>query len=259
MVSSCFFVYKGGKTDSISEGEGSFVQGSGKTVSERRDLPAFKSLIVDGAIDLKFIQDAKESTPVLSITCPEEDLPLIKTTVTPDGTLHIRKEDSRRHSNVAIGMHSNVTIRRDGIKMELRAPELYSVIFNGSGDFEASEFTTSRLDLCLNGSGDFDIDGLTVEGNLDMEVNGSGDIAIDGLSVRGNVKAEVIGSGDIDLSGLEAAKVTSTVVGSGDITLAGKTGTADLKVSGSGSIEARSLEYSSIDTAVSGSGSIRKK
>jgi hypothetical protein len=191
--------------------------GSGTAGSSVRSVAAFRSIELDGSVDLEF---RVGPTQRVEIVADDNLLPYITTTV-KDGSLKIGT--AKR----------SISTRKD-MKAIVVAPDLGALAINGSGDADVDGLASRRFALSIRGSGDVELQGTT--DSLGISVAGSGDIAARGL-VAQSAAVDVRGSGDVDVTAQQSVAVT--VNGSGDVTIYGKPKSVARKVNGSGSIEVR--------------------
>jgi hypothetical protein len=212
---------------------GPVVKGSGKIVSEVRDVSGFERVSVSGSGQLSIVQGDKES---LSIEADDNLLPLIKSYVV-GGTLRIGPE------NV------NLSPTRE-IHYSLQLKSLKELHLSGSLEAEAASLQTDRLLVSISGSGKVQLPRLTAD-DLEVRVSGAGDIQIGGKVTHQTI--DISGSGNYQAGGCESQSAVIHVSGSGDATLWAQQ-SVEAHVSGSGNVG----YYGSpqVSTHVSGAGSV---
>ena len=218
-MTSCFIRIN---NDSIRSLNANHLAANGVMVSEDRSLDAFESLVLQGGLDVRFVQAAGE--PHMNVTISENILPYLKTEV-QDSMLTVRFH-SDSLSSFSFGEHS----------ITVYAPALSSVTILGSGDFTCDGLSSDRdFSVALRGSGDVTLKEMQCDG-LDITITGSGDIRAD-AQIKGAVAVAIAGSGDVKLSGSAES--------------------ADYSIAGSGDIDARNLAVSgNVSQQVHGSGDI---
>lgn len=209
--------------------------GDGKVVTQKREVPAFDRVRLEGSADVKV---RVGEGPSVAVTVDSNLQELVETDV-KSGTLVVGSRKSMRATKGPI--------------IEIAVPELRRFDLAGSGDVSI-EGGKGELVLRIEGSGDLAWHGEASE--LRAEIRGSGDVRLEGRAEK--LGAEVEGSGDIDASGLAATSAVAKVRGSGDVDLRIEGGALDATVEGSGDIRWRgkaSVERS----RVAGSGGISKR
>ncbi len=234
-----------------------FTRGSGKVVTETREVSNFSRVSLSGSGELTITQGDQES---LEIEAEDNIMLRIKTEVKGE-TLFIGIE--------SIGWWNVIPTRP--IKFYLSMKDIASLDLSGSGNVNASSIETERLDVAVSGSGDIAIDSLTAE-KLEVDISGSGNVTMDSLTAEA-LEVYISGSGKCNLAGqvteqeidisssgkylaakLESQTVTVKVSGSGNVTV-WASDTLDVKISGSGNVE----YYGDPDVTqdISGSGSLK--
>lgn len=209
--------------------------GSGKIVSEKRDVHGFRQVELSGSGQLTISQGDAES---LTIEADDNILPKIRTDIQGD--------------RLRIGIERGVSIRPTApVRYNLVMPDLTGLELSGSGKIIAKPFRCRDLTVDISGSGDIRFDQLTAD-NLRAEINGSGNVHIPGKATHQEV--QISGSGSYDARGLESSSAKVSIDGSGDSTL-WVHDDLSVNISGSGNVEF----YGSpnITKSVSGSGRVR--
>ncbi len=209
-------------------------RGDGQKVTQPRQVGAFDSVRVEGAIDAAV---KVGGAPTVSVTIDQNLQPLVITEVS-GSTLVIRTRD--------------ISWEGKGI-VEITVPALRAFTIEGSGD-AAIEGGQGDLALKIEGSGDLRWSGSA--GQLEASISGSGDMKLSGTAAHasisvagsGDVKAgaltakgatvSVAGSGDVEVT-LDGGSLSATVAGSGDVTWHGRATVEKASVSGSGEIVRR--------------------
>jgi hypothetical protein len=212
------------------------IVGSGWLETERRSVPSFTAIEVEGSGNVILSQGLLQS---VSVESDDNILPVIKTEVIGN-VLHLGFERGTRIS------------RMTKLEFRITIAEITGITISGSGDVRAdTTLRSDRLSLDIRGSGgiESDIDA----GRLACGISGSGDIDVRGRAER--LAVTINGSGSVRASELRSAEVEVSINGSGSSSVnASDSLTADL--SGSGSVEYRGDPKMTLKA--SGSGSVRK-
>jgi hypothetical protein len=211
------------------------IEGDGKPITQRRDLPAFDAVELEGATDVAVRVGGERA---VSVTVDGNLQPHVLTEVR-NGTLVIRTEDD---------LHPHAKA-----KVEVAMPSLRKFAISGSGDV-VIEGGSGALELAIEGSGDLRWKGEATE--LRSSTEGSGDVRLEGRADR--LKVSVEGSGDVDAGRLVAKDVAASVEGSGNVLVNVNGGSLTAAVAGSGDIHWRG-EAKVESVTVSGSGRVGRK
>jgi hypothetical protein len=210
------------------------VLGNGKVETERRNVPAFKSISVSGSGTLRVHKGGQK----VEISCDSNILPYITTTVAGD--------------ELAIGFKPFVGIRNPSkLQFEVTIPELRGVRLSGSGNAYVDAFEGGSFSADISGSGG-------IKADLDYEsvsFNASGSGGFDAAVKARDFRFRCSGSGKAFLRG--SADVADVVI-SGSADLGGRdfaVEDARISVSGSGRIEIGAK--SKLDVTLRGSGDLR--
>jgi hypothetical protein len=158
-------------------------EGSGRQVSEKRNIDNFENIDLRGVIKLEIIQDGTTS---LEITADDNILPELKTSVSGN-TLEIGLEGSYCNvGNISIVLH---TKRLNGIDASGTSEIVSNTIIN-SDEFKLNLSGASKVTLKLN------------TGNLSTESSGSSSINLIGQARKH----------DIDMSGATKLSALDFVV-----------------------------------------------
>lgn len=217
------------------------VVGSGNSVTETRNLPAFEAVKTVGSVDLEVRQG-----PQLSVQVQADDnlQELLETVV----------ESSRDGPQLVVRWKRWQSLRpRSKTLVTVVMPTLNALSSDGSGDIRLEAFQTPRLRIALSGSGDVSFNGLATE-SLALSLAGSSDVVGSGKARA--VKISIAGSGDVKLADLVADEVGISIAGSGDAHVHAEK-TLDVSVAGSGDVRYRG--NATVKSRVAGSGNIRKE
>ena len=218
---------------------GGIGRGSGRVVTETRDVRGFDRIALDGAGTLIVRQGARES-----LTIEAED------------NIIGRLDTDVRGGRLALGFDqgncsSSVSRPTRPIVYTVTVTDLSALELAGSGAIEAADLTTDRLRVDVDGSGNVRLGNLAAR-ELTLSIAGSG-----GVEASGTVDAQAAslsGSGDYRAAALRSKHARVTVEGSGDAAVRASD-TLDVRISGSGAVEYAGSPQAHQD--VSGSGEVR--
>ncbi len=211
--------------------------GSGKIVTETRQVSGFDKVSVSGGGDLVIIQDGTESITIET----DDNLMQYLVAEVRGGTLHLYLDNQ--------GINNFNPTR---LVFTVHVKDLTGVTTSGSWDITSKKIATTSLDLNISGSGDIAIDSLTAE-SLSVDISGSGE-----MDAAGTVTSQTIhisGSGKIRAADLKSETAQVSVSGSGNATL-WVTKSLTVDISGSGNVQYYGNPETNINT--SGSGSIER-
>jgi hypothetical protein len=211
------------------------VHGSGRVISETRNVAEFRGISVGGSANLYITQGPAQS---LRIEAEDNILPILRTKV-EGSTLVIE-------NNRCIQNHRPINIY--ATMQDVRELEIL-----GSGKIIGeTKITTNKLDINISGSGKADLE--VDAQKLRTRISGSGDMAFSGKVTYFDVI--VSGSGNIKARHLETNSSSITVSGAGDCVVSVKD-ELDVTISGSGRVEYYG-EPLKVLSNVSGSGKLIK-
>ncbi len=219
------------------------VQGNGDIATEGRELAAFRTIEVEGAVDVDITYGSQQS---LEVRTDENLLPIITTAVDSNGELQISSTESYSST--------------EGVLVTIVMPVLEGVEVEGSSEVKVAgaqleNVSLEKFAIEIEGSGDVTVESM-IAGLVSMEVEGSGEILFDDLRAD-SVDIEIEGSGDITLSG-ETKRLAVVVQGSGELAATALvTKEADVRIEGSGDILLHATSI--LRATISGSGSVRYK
>ncbi len=193
------------------------IRGSGKIISETRDVKDFHSVSLSGSGDLIITQGSSES---LRIDAEDNIMPLLESEVR-GGTLYL-------------GFKPNLgaVMNTQPVKFYLGVKTLDSAVLSGSGSIQADSLKATNFSLTSSGSGNINIPSLTAD-TLILTITGSGNASIGG--VVGQQTAQVSGSGEYQAGSLDTQQTTAVVTGSGTETVWARD-SLNITLSGSGSV-----------------------
>ncbi len=191
------------------------VTGSGKIISESRNVSGFTAVELAGSADVTVTVGKADS---VTVQADDNIVPLIQTSVS-SGKLFISMKPGT-NLLTASGVHVTVTMKSlDGLTL------------SGSGKMDVSGMSGPRLVVDLPGSGN-----LTVIGRADrvsITLMGSGNVFCDELKAH-TADANLSGSGNIMLYADQS--LDAKVSGSGNIRYEGNPAQVTKSVTGSGTI-----------------------
>ena len=192
------------------------VRGSGKVVTEEREVSGFEGVTLSGIGKVIITQGDEES---LAIETDDNLMRYIESEVR-DGRLELRiAEDT-------------IPISSRPIIYRVSVIDLTTLDSSGVGSFEVDALDTDRLQVTLSGAGDIDIDSLSAA-DLDVRASGAGNLKISG----------VVETQELDLSGVGGYTATDL-----------KSQTAAVRISGAGSAVVWVLD--TLDVEISGAGNV---
>jgi len=124
-------------------GFGADVKGSGKRVTQKRDVAPFTSISTDGAFDIEVVCQKDLG---VEIEADDNILPLITTEVR-GGVLYLRPA-------------SNYSVE-DAPKIKINVPNIEAFSANGAGKMQISGLNNEKLMVSLNGAPTFTASGTT--------------------------------------------------------------------------------------------------
>jgi hypothetical protein len=213
------------------------IRGSGKIVTEPRDMRGIHGVDLKNSGDLSITQGSTES---LTIEGDDNIIPHIRTEI--DGDRLIIRTDR------------GISIRPSAdLRYRLVVKDVNWVGLSGSGAVSSGPLRCADLTVRLSGSGEMKFDELMAE-NLRSEISGSGSITLQGRVNSQSVR--ISGSGDYSAPNLESQSGEISISGSGDSTLWVRN-SLSARISGSGDIDY--FGSPQVEKRVSGSGGVTKK
>jgi hypothetical protein len=189
------------------------VKGSGNLKTEKRDLPAFKSIDTTGAYEVEVMCQKPAS---FEIEADDNILPLIKTDVR-DGVLYVTSEKSYNPSRA-------VTLR-------ISLAELTAISSRGAGDVTIQDAKSDDLKIESMGAASIKAAGKVKSATISS--SGAGDIDTNRLQAE---KARVTVAGAASVSVYASEQLDVSVSGVGSVTYSGNPKTVNKSVSGIGSV-----------------------
>lgn len=198
----------------------SMVSGSGKLVTENRQVSGFNSVTFAGIGELTITQGATES---LSIEAEDNIMPRIQNKVT-NGDLYIGFETKN---------WQDVVRPTRTVKLDLKVRSLSNIDLQGLGSITVSNaLQADALTIKVGGAGGIKIARL-VAGNLTIQMVGAGNV-----DLAGKVNAQTInlsGLGNYSGGSLDSQAATVNLSGAGNATVWVRNDLT-VKISGAGSV-----------------------
>lgn len=215
------------------------VPGSGKIVTQTRDVSGFLAVDISYPADVTIIQGQTES---VTIEADDNVLPQLRTRLDM-GTLHIENGESVWSARVNPSRPVKITIN---------VKDLHSLNFSSAGTIHVSNLQTDDLSMNLSGAGTITFDNVNLR-SLGCNLSGVGSVKVGG--VADNLKLNISGLGSFDGVDLFNKSANVHVSGAGSATVHPKNELiAD--VSGTGSINY--YGNPSVSKNVSGLGSVNR-
>jgi len=212
------------------------IKGSGKLITESRDVSNFDRLVLNGSGEVVITQGEEEA---LSVETDDNVMPYITTEV-KRGILYL-----------GVDTEKVKTISPTRLRFTLNVKDLVGLDISGLGEITAASLDTHGLDIEIDGSGDVQIDSLATE-KVEVRIDGSGKVKLAGKATGQDIT--INGTGKYLTGDLRSDTVKITVSGSGDAVVWATT-TLDAHINGSGSVN----YYGSPTVDLSGSGSGKMK
>jgi Putative auto-transporter adhesin, head GIN domain/Prokaryotic membrane lipoprotein lipid attachment site len=194
------------------------IRGNGHIVTESRNAPAFRNVVISGAFEVEW----RSGPPSVAVTADENLMPLIEARVS-GGTLRVSTTRSVRPSHAL-----------RSLKLALTSPSLESASFNGASNFTAHQLTGSRFSLKTAGASKVMLDGAV--GELVASMTGASELHAESLPTK-TAELEVTGAGDARVNVTDALKVSIT--GAGRVEYSGNPEHVEKHVTGAGTIRKR--------------------
>lgn len=178
-----------------SESEQQTVTGNGVPKTETRESQPFSKVETSGDMTVHYL---KGSTPSVKISCDENLLEYIETTIAGD--------------MISVKPKAGVILNsKNVIRVTITSKSLTNIDLLGSGFVSADEMTGQNVDVKVNGSGKLTIGNITAS-NLNISVSGTANVALGGVMT--NITSKIDGSGKMILSGTNT-KHNLTIIGTG--------------------------------------------
>lgn len=195
------------------------VRGSGKVVSEERQVSGFDAVEFSGVGELIISTGDSES---LEIEAEDNLLEKLETTV-EGSVLHIR-------------------VKPLTANLRPTKPIIYRLVVK------------SLNRLTVSGAGKASAGALEAD-DFSLEVSGAGDAVVESLEVTNTLDVELSGAGSLNIGTMSANLLALSISGAGKTTAAGHAERLKLEISGAGSADLSNLEVRTADVNMSGAGS----
>jgi hypothetical protein len=188
--------------------------GSGISRSEKRSVPSFRSVSLDGAFDVKI---ELQKTRGVEVSGDDNIISHIVTEV-KDGTLHVTTDKS--------------ICSKTGLRIHITNDDVGKITAEGSSDISVSDVKNGELAVSINGAGDFSASGTT--GTLVAGISGSGSMNARKLHAD-EVRVSIQGAGDAVVYATK--KLRASIEGAGDISYYGNPKEVEKNITGAGDIQ----------------------
>jgi hypothetical protein len=196
---------------------GPSVRGSGRAISETRNVSGFSNISLEGGGRVVIEQGGAES---LTVTGDDNLLQYIETEV--------------RGSTLVLGENSGVRLSPSkDIVFKVTLRKLDTLDISGSGVAEAKGLQSAKMKIDISGSGEVSAEG--ADDDLEISISGSGRFRGDSLKSK-RTRVDISGSGSALVASSET--LNAIVSGSGSIEYVGDP-QVHQDISGSGSIRKR--------------------
>jgi hypothetical protein len=200
-------------------GSGNMIVGSGKMVSDTREVSGFSSVSVNGSGDATITIGDSES---LVIEADDNIAPLIESNVV--------------NGKLVIGLKPGASYSTNRpIRFTISAKSLNGLETSGSGNVNVTNRAAAdSFSARTSGSGNIKLAELQVK-TLDVHTSGSGNVDVAGGKAD-SLTVSTSGSGNFSGGGLQCGSATATTSGSGKVTV-WVTGSLTARTSGSGDVK----------------------
>jgi hypothetical protein len=188
------------------------IRGNGTITTDARSTVDFSTIEASGGYKISWAPGA----PALSVTCDENLLDKITTTVT-NGQLRIRTKERVRPTH--------------GIKITLSSQALTGGKFRGAVDFKATKVSAPSFFIESDGASDVVLDGTA--DTVSARLRGAGDFNAQALQAK-SVEISLLGAADAKVYATES--LTASIKGAGDIRYSGNPQSIKKSIAGAGSV-----------------------
>jgi hypothetical protein len=217
--------------------------GGGEYIADRRDLPPFTRIVVDGLADVTLVQGAREE---IVVEAPKRQHGRVRVDV--DGeTLSIAAGESRRWWSGLFGGSSRPT------RLTVTFRDLDTLQATGAVKLRSDRLRAGKLAISAAGASSLKLSGLDIG---ELSVNGAGALKAE-LAGRATVqRVAVSGAGSYRAADLASERAAVTVSGAGRVVV-NATKTLTVGLSGAGVVEY--LGDPEVKQQVSGAGRVKKR
>lgn len=201
------------------------IQGSGRVITEDRDVSGFDKILVSGVGRIILTQSTKES---LSIETDDNLMEYIETEVKGD-TLEIDFTDTI----VLSPGGRDILDPSAGFIFRISVINLEEISVSGAADIQAEKLKTDQFKINFSGAGDVNIDDLNAN-QLEVVVSGAGNVDLVGKVEKQQINLSGVGFYQaLDLESMEASVIISGASGA----KLWVTESLDVIISGAGDVE----------------------
>jgi len=209
--------------------------GSGKVVTETRDVKYFDRVTLKGSGNLIIEQGDEES---LTIEAENNIIPMITTEV--------------QRTNLVIDYEwrfLSIRIPTKPINFYLKVKDIKAITLSGSGTIKSDSLKGEQIDINISGSGKADLNVNVKE--INTRISGSGSVKVAGEAEKQEIV--ISGSGSYPASGLASKECRIVISGSGSC-IVRVSDDLDVHISGSGNVSY--IGNPMINQDISGSGKV---
>ena len=217
--------------------------GGGDVVAERRTLPPFTRIVIEGLAEVTLVQGDTEAA---TVEAPARHLPSVRTEVA-EGTLTIAGDRSRRWWSGIFGGGGRP------VRVTVACRELDGISATGAVKLRADRLKTDRLKVAASGATSVRITALDTK---ELSVTGSGAMKAELAGRAGEQRVAISGAGDYRGAELVSGAAVVTVSGAGRAVVQAER-TLDIRISGAGSVEY--LGNPKVTQRISGAGSVKRR
>jgi hypothetical protein len=191
-------------------------QGSGKVITQNREVSSFDRVVLNGIGDVTLVQGEREA---LQIEAEDNVIPHIKTEV-QDGTLQITFD-------------RKTIIPTKPVKFNLTMRTIHGLETKGASNLTTEKINTDRLELGISGTGNIDLHKLTAD-SMSINVSGAGNLTTNGQV--NNQKITLSGAGNYNGEDLQSKTAEITITGLGRVVV-WVSDTLNVTISGTGGVD----------------------
>jgi hypothetical protein len=194
------------------------IRGSGKVITEERDVSGFDSVTLSGYGRVIITQGDEEALTV------ETDDNLMQ---------YIETKVRGRTLEISFTEEKTIVDPSESIIFRLSVIDLTALATSGAGSFEIDALDADRLEVDVSGAGDIEIGSLNAT-DLVVTVNGAGNVRLAGQV--GTQRIELNGLGNYDGPDLKSQAASVDINGAGNVTM-WVLDTLDVTISAAGNVE----------------------
>jgi hypothetical protein len=195
------------------------VVGSGKTVSETREVSGFHAIQVSGGSEVDIVQGEEEG---LVVEADENLIQYLESRV-ENGTLYLGVKNEDVLANLSFKV----------IKYHLKVKDLDSISLSGATNLDMASLTTTDLQMNLSGASSVTIDNLIAD-SLSLESSGASDVNLSGKCPEQVISID--GGGQYKASDLAGKTVRVDASGAAQLEVSASD-TLDLNLSGASKVD----------------------